>query len=177
MSIYRVDGDSLIDVADAIRAKTGGSFDLEFPDEFISEIGSIQTGGTLPDGMKDCSFDYSGWAIGNISNNVVTLSTTSSYTSCFFPFNNAIHVSSGDVILMRFTKQGGTSSYSDLRIMAIGRLIDSNVNTNFNSNVNDKTYTATYDFDMAGLYFGSRLGNWDNAKYLIELFINNVQIF
>lgn len=35
----------LEDVADAIRAKSGGSSPLAFPAGFISEIGSIQTGG------------------------------------------------------------------------------------------------------------------------------------
>lgn len=33
------------DVADAIRAKSGGSGSLAFPAGFVSEIGSIQTGG------------------------------------------------------------------------------------------------------------------------------------
>ena len=36
----------LTDVADAIRAKTGGTAPLAFPNEFISEIGSISGGGT-----------------------------------------------------------------------------------------------------------------------------------
>ena len=35
----------LTDVADAIRAKTGGTAPLAFPNEFISEIGSISGGG------------------------------------------------------------------------------------------------------------------------------------
>ena len=35
----------LTDVADAIRAKTGGTDPLAFPNEFISEIGSISGGG------------------------------------------------------------------------------------------------------------------------------------
>lgn len=35
----------LTDVADAIRAKTGGTADLAFPADFVSEIGSIETGG------------------------------------------------------------------------------------------------------------------------------------
>ena len=35
----------LEDVADAIRAKSGGSSPLAFPAGFVSEIGSIQTGG------------------------------------------------------------------------------------------------------------------------------------
>lgn len=33
------------DVADAIRAKSGGSYQLAFPLDFISEISNIQTGG------------------------------------------------------------------------------------------------------------------------------------
>ena len=35
----------LTDIADAIRAKTGGSADLQFPEDFVSEIGSISGGG------------------------------------------------------------------------------------------------------------------------------------
>lgn len=35
----------LTDIADAIRAKTGGTADLQFPGEFVSEIGSISGGG------------------------------------------------------------------------------------------------------------------------------------
>lgn len=42
---YVVESQSLSDVADAIREKTGGTADLEFPDEFVSEIGSISGGG------------------------------------------------------------------------------------------------------------------------------------
>lgn len=35
----------LTSVADAIRAKTGGTADLQFPADFVSEIGSISGGG------------------------------------------------------------------------------------------------------------------------------------
>lgn len=42
------------DVADAIRAKSGGSSQLAFPSGFISEIGNISTGGGgLPTGMTN----------------------------------------------------------------------------------------------------------------------------
>ena len=44
MAVYLVNGESLSDVADAIRAKTGGTSELIFPDEFVSEIGSISGG-------------------------------------------------------------------------------------------------------------------------------------
>lgn len=43
----------LSDIADAIRAKTGGTADLQFPGEFVSEIGSIETGG----GESDVAFN------------------------------------------------------------------------------------------------------------------------
>lgn len=37
----------LTSVADAIRAKTGGTADLQFPADFVSEIGNISGGGGL----------------------------------------------------------------------------------------------------------------------------------
>jgi hypothetical protein len=45
LSNYRVDGSDLTSVADAIRAKSGGSSPLAFPAEFVSEIGAIPSGG------------------------------------------------------------------------------------------------------------------------------------
>lgn len=44
MAEYVVSDTNLTAVANAIRAKTGGSAQLEFPDEFVSEIGSISGG-------------------------------------------------------------------------------------------------------------------------------------
>lgn len=45
MGIKTVQDSSLTAVADAIRAKTGKSASMEFPTEFVSEIGSIGGGG------------------------------------------------------------------------------------------------------------------------------------
>lgn len=45
MSNYIVDGSDLTSVANAIRAKSGGSSSLSFPSGFVSEIGNISTGG------------------------------------------------------------------------------------------------------------------------------------
>ena len=45
MATKTVQDTSLTAVADAIRAKTGKSASMEFPDEFVSEIGSISGGG------------------------------------------------------------------------------------------------------------------------------------
>ena len=169
----------LTDVADAIRAKTGGSTPLAFPNEFISEIGSISGGGTLPDGLRDISFNFSGWGSGSSLNNIVTLITDGAYSSAVFPLNNTIQIHSGDIIKQRFTKQTGcvTGNWSDSRLIAEGRIIDSNINTSFANNVTELTYTATYDFNLIALYFGARMGAWSNGILLVELFINNIQIF
>lgn len=45
MSNYLVDGADLTSVANAIRAKSGGSSQLAFPGGFVSEIGNIPSGG------------------------------------------------------------------------------------------------------------------------------------
>lgn len=45
MSNYLVDGADLTSVANAIRAKSGGSSQLTFPAGFVSEIGNIPSGG------------------------------------------------------------------------------------------------------------------------------------
>lgn len=42
---YLTDGDDLTSVANAIRAKSGGSSQLAFPAGFVSEIGNIPSGG------------------------------------------------------------------------------------------------------------------------------------
>lgn len=47
MANYIVSDTNLTAVADAIRAKTGGSASLEFPDDFVSEIGSISGGSSV----------------------------------------------------------------------------------------------------------------------------------
>lgn len=41
MATYNVQETSLASIADAIRAKTGGTDELVFPGGFVSEIGSI----------------------------------------------------------------------------------------------------------------------------------------
>jgi hypothetical protein len=42
---YKATSTDITEVADAIRAKTGSSAELEFPDEFVTAIASIPTGG------------------------------------------------------------------------------------------------------------------------------------
>lgn len=44
---YLATGEQLTDIADAIRAKTGGSEGLEFPTDFVSEIGTLTDLSTL----------------------------------------------------------------------------------------------------------------------------------
>lgn len=45
MADYKVTDTELTSIANAIRAKTGGSAQIEFPAEFVSEIGRISGGG------------------------------------------------------------------------------------------------------------------------------------
>lgn len=55
MSKYLVTDSQLEDIANAIRAKSGGSSQLAFPTEFVSEIGNISTGAPLPSGVTKIS--------------------------------------------------------------------------------------------------------------------------
>lgn len=65
MSNYLVDGADLTSVANAIRAKSGGSASLAFPGGFVSEIGSIQTGGG---GHTQFTFDNTITTVGGRDN-------------------------------------------------------------------------------------------------------------
>lgn len=67
----------LTSVADAIRAKTGGSADLQFPADFVSEIGSISGGGWSIDGILDRSEPS-----GDITISASSISNRSSLRSC-----------------------------------------------------------------------------------------------
>jgi hypothetical protein len=61
MTDYLVDGSNLTSIANAIRTKGGTSAQLEFPDEFISAINAIPTGGGGEVEEKQVNFiDYDG---------------------------------------------------------------------------------------------------------------------
>lgn len=61
MANYLTTDTELTSVANAIRAKSGGSSPLEFPDGFVSEIGAIPSGGGSGLALKDVNFfDYDG---------------------------------------------------------------------------------------------------------------------
>ena len=53
MTYYKATKQDFESVADAIREKTGRSAKLEFPTEFVSEIGSISGGGGVPTISRD----------------------------------------------------------------------------------------------------------------------------
>lgn len=72
----------LTDIADAIRAKTGGTADLQFPGDFISEIGSIETGGG---GM-----DWDGYVNSTYPADDIELKTATSIPNWFFANANGI---------------------------------------------------------------------------------------
>lgn len=53
MAIYKVTDNDLISIANAIRAKTGKTANIEFPTEFITEIGDISGGVEILGGTSD----------------------------------------------------------------------------------------------------------------------------
>lgn len=55
MSNYIASSTDLTAVANAIRAKSGGSSQLAFPTGFVSEIGNISAGAPLPSGVTKIS--------------------------------------------------------------------------------------------------------------------------
>lgn len=70
MANYIVDGADLTSVANAIRAKSGGSGQLAFPAGFVSEIGNIPSGGGGGTGytlLASGSYTYSGSATGFVN--------------------------------------------------------------------------------------------------------------
>lgn len=68
MATKTVQDASLTAVADAIRAKTGKSASMEFPDEFVSEIGSISGGGGGSVSANAVNFrDYDGTIVASYS--------------------------------------------------------------------------------------------------------------
>lgn len=67
----------LTSVADAIRAKTGGTADLQFPADFVSEIGSISGGGDDTDFV-----DLVEKSITSVNNANITTVGRSAFTMC-----------------------------------------------------------------------------------------------
>lgn len=66
-TIYLTDGDDLTSVANAIRAKSGGSGQLAFPSGFVSEIGNIPSGGGMPTLDDFCDPAYPSGALSGSS--------------------------------------------------------------------------------------------------------------
>ena len=79
MAEYVVSDTNLTAVANAIRAKSGGSAQLEFPDEFVSEIGNISGGS---------NFDFTG-ASGKIWGGMAKALVDGTYKSGHFTIASA----------------------------------------------------------------------------------------
>lgn len=76
MSNYLVDGADLTSVANAIRAKSGGSSQLAFPAGFVSEIGNIPSGGA------------DNWIEFNVNRNITTADLVA--TDIIAPYHHVI---------------------------------------------------------------------------------------
>ena len=110
MATKTVQDSSLTLVADAIRAKGGTSAQLEFPDEFVSAIQNIPTGGGSVVEPKDVNFyDYDG-------------TLTNSYTAAEFAALSAMPANPSHDGL---TAQGWNWSFADAQeyVANYGRLI------------------------------------------------------
>lgn len=93
----------LTSVADAIRAKTGGTADLAFPSDFVSEIGSISGGGGL---------DWADVTEVTIGANTITKMTEvsayfSNYTYNYLVLTTAPTTENQIVVGARLAKSGG----------------------------------------------------------------------
>lgn len=75
MATKTVQDSSLTAVANAIRAKTGKSASMEFPSDFVSEIGSIETGGGM---------DWDGYVNGTYPSSDVELTSATLIPNYFF---------------------------------------------------------------------------------------------
>ena len=113
----------LTSVANAIRAKSGGSGQLAFPSGFVSEIGNIPSGGgtsrryIIKDGKIQSGFSF----VTDTSNMAVTEETgTEDYVQIYLNANayGAVHIGSVDftdyncvVLVLRYVSSKYGSSY------------------------------------------------------------------
>lgn len=150
MGVKTVYDSSLTAIADAIRAKTGKSASMEFPTEFVSEIGSISGGGGYTtDEVGDVTFEgnkitspISGdiditvfatrqWAFTETRITSATIRTTgqiSGYTLRERTFSNCQTVT--DILYMPGASNHGIGSYAMQNCRALVRFrITGTINT------------------------------------------------
>ena len=142
----------LTDVADAIRAKTGGTADLQFPADFVSEIGSISGGGEwTSDGLANLS-EPSG---------AITLSVTSIGANAFTGKTALTSISGASVTNI------GTSALSYCTNLA---KIDFPEVTTFGTTVCQYS-TALVDVNLPKLTTAGNSGNYTfrNCSHLVGL--------
>lgn len=109
MSNYIVDGSDLTSVADAIRAKSGGSSALAFPAGFVSEIQAIPSGG----GMSIDWADVIEVIVG--ANSVSNTQGVADYFSTFAPYS-CIVLASGLTTNNQFVSSHNSSAAGSNRM-------------------------------------------------------------
>ena len=188
MSNYIVDGSDLTDIADAIRAKSGGSSQLAFPAGFVSEIQAIPSGGGDPEyGLVDVLYNQSNITGGVQNNKLVNLTITTASTKMRFMLKKPIHIVAGDVIKFVFTRTSATApaagGYNDFYADCVPTLsltLKTNVGIKKNTPV-EAEITIGADYaprDIIALQMGGRNGtSWTNLNADIHMYLNGTQLF
>lgn len=167
-SKYIANGTSLSSIADAIRAKTGGSGQLTFPAGFVDAIGSISGGGSgggatvktiHGTGPSDGFTDLTGWIRSDFSSNppqTFVAGCIILYDQCF---NMSINMETSNRIRGTWVDADGYESFAVL----------------FNIAVSDQGVVHELLFDSVEYYVNGEQQEFDYFDYVGDWYIINVQ--
>lgn len=164
MSKYFVNGSDLTSIADAIRTKTGGTSQIEFPSGFASDILSIPTGGGSG-GMSGTSYSSFTWTPSSEIGRVATggLQSADAHIRGLLPQN---------WLFARVKYKSGTLSpffcldYGLTRFSSIAVPLTF-VRTDSSGNVETKTLPANENLNEWGMVFSP------NCVYTVEVISGN----
>ena len=184
MSNYLVSDTDMTSVANAIRAKSGGSSQLAFPAGFVSEIGDIPSGGNLPFGLvkEKTLIDTTFTADSDITANI---SEVALYT--VDPILQADYNNTDFFLIFGYVSWKGSKAVADLSsnqfvsassIMSFPRTYGANFNGYVNSAYSIARYTSNWTFcantnNMAGLYLTHKSASATNIVLKLQFSYNS----
>lgn len=179
MADYIVNSNDMIDIANAIRSKTGETNLLTFPDGFINNIENIQN--YIDDGFIDVVINDTNHFIGTMRNNsLINFSTTTVSDRVRFQLKKPVHIVKGDTIKMTFSGKTGTTGYSQVYMVTTpyGEIaLNNNFNT-FNTTGISLTENTYPSYDIIGFHIGPRhTTTWENVNMTLHLYKNNILLF